>query len=786
MRSLFHLALIAPLLAATTLGQGLQWNVPTGGALVYERTVRRVAMLPPTTGLKAEQIVPDAQQGGGLWRYLASGPGAAPPGWEQPGFDDGSWPEGRGEFGPDVGKNPDQRTPWNTQRLLLRSQYDFSRRRPKALLLRISHDDGIRIWFNGQQVLDNRGYGRGRTYILAGKQLAPLQAGVNLVAVECENIGGIQYCDVAIAALHGLPAGVRNAEDLEGAIGRQREVSDHVQREFLGGFRPPGMLLQGELDPAGQRVRIAPGDLREIAFFVACDLERGVLGGSYQQEVPRLLRLGDVSLRGKVLPVDESGWQTMEVTVKAGGEAALRGDSKRFVQRHVLSNMGYGIEGAIQVRRRLELDGNRARVAECQCEFRARIFRGKDLKDHAADFELLETYRLADVRDGQDAPFRVAVSKAIDKGTAFLIDKLKPLNAPSLRAEGDEANRSYHSGRLALGLLALIKGGVKKDHPVLQAALAALRGRTLIDTYSLGNALMALEAYHAGSHDQADLAQGVIERQRRREIPAGDKALMQKWAELLLDNVDTRVDAEEMLRFNYVRDRRFDNSVNQYGLLGLYAAHLCGVDIPKQVWEGAIRHLITSQCEGSQPMSLDLLDYRTLQRLESNPDERRTASLLPVRPAGWSYEDPRWQGESSPAWGSMTCAGITGLAVSQAALLDLGERKNRLQNEADEARSQGFGWLAQHFTSRHHPGHINRQQHWFYYYLYGLERAALLSNVARIQGRDWYFEGAMTLIGSQNDDGSWPGELWPDQEIERAAMAVLFLKRGTSPVLTGQ
>ena len=44
----------------------------------------------------------------------------------------------------------------------------------------------------------------------------------------------------------------------------------------------------------------------------------------------------------------------------------------------------------------------------------------------------------------------------------------------------------------------------------------------------------------------------------------------------------------------------------------------------------------------------------------------------------------------------------------------------------------------------------------------------------------------MTLIGSQNDDGSWPGELWPDQEIERAAMAVLFLKRGTSPVLTGQ
>jgi hypothetical protein len=73
-----------------------------------------------------------------------------------------------------------------------------------------------------------------------------------------------------------------------------------------------------------------------------------------------------------------------------------------------------------------------------------------------------------------------------------------------------------------------------------------------------------------------------------------------------------------------------------------------------------------------------------------------------------------------------------------------------------------------------------------YYYLYSLERAALLSGIALIRDRDWYFEGAMVLALSQLDDGNWPGELTADQAIERNAMAILFLKQSTRPVLTGR
>lgn len=135
----------------------------------------------------------------------------------------------------------------------------------------------------------------------------------------------------------------------------------------------------------------------------------------------------------------------------------------------------------------------------------------------------------------------------------------------------------------------------------------------------------------------------------------------------------------------------------------------------------------------------------------------------------------------------MTCAGITGLAICQAALLDNREiQRRKLQGDASPARNDGYAWLADNMTVRYHPGAMTRQRRWLYYYLFGLERAALLSGVALIQGRDWYFEGALMLALTQQENGGWPGELTADEAIERNAMAILFLKQSTSPVLTGK
>ena len=42
------------------------------------------------------------------------------------------------------------------------------------------------------------------------------------------------------------------------------------------------------------------------------------------------------------------------------------------------------------------------------------------------------------------------------------------------------------------------------------------------------------------------------------------------------------------------------------------------------------------------------------------------------------------------------------------------------------------------------------------------------------------------LVLTQLENGDWPGELGADEDIERNAMAILFLKQSTSPVLTGK
>ncbi|MBM4062728.1 MAG: hypothetical protein FJ265_16770 [Planctomycetes bacterium] len=778
------------LLAGPLCAQALPHDVPKRGALVYKRTTMAFEVNPPPSRLRPEWLVQPAEAGGHEWRTFAAPAGRTPAGFEQPGFADQDWLVGRARFHAEVDAAAGNRTAWRSAELGLRSRVDLGSRKPRALLLRIDHDDGVRVWLNGVSILQNDGYGYDRQYVVMGDPLDAWQRGENVLAAHCTNLGGAQYFDLALAVFATLPPGTRTAEDLLRQLREEREQADRLRRDLFGGYRAPPLLLQGELDAQGSSVRIPPGDLRDLGWWLATNLGPGVQGGSVGMDAFRMARLGDLQLRGRASAVDAAGWQVLEVAVKNSAEPALREDSKRHVERFVRPHVWYGFDGKLVVRRRLELrgeKGEKALVAEFTTDLQGRLLRGKDWKETAGSFAQREAWTFDSMRDNQDAAFRALVAKALQKGTSRLREQLRDLGQPDLRAEPENADRSYHGGRLAIGLLALLKGGVPKDDEVVARGLAELRRRNLVDTYSLGNALMALESVYAPPNEFGDLKQGAIDRPRKRTPPPEDQAVMKRWTAQLLNNIDTRVDPAYLLRFNYVRGERFDNSVNQYGLLGLYSAHLCGVPIPATVWEAAANHLIAAQSPGGQRLDLDLVDYRTHAARQADPEAKWTVARTIARASGWNYEGPKSEGELTPTWGSMTCAGISGLAICEAALQDYGGLKRiRLQQDMARARSDGFAWLAQHMTLRCHAGAIERQQAWFYYYLYGLERAALLSGVALIQDRDWYFEGAMVLVLAQQDDGNWPAELHWDLGIERNAMAILFLKQGTLPVLTGR
>ncbi|MEK7866571.1 MAG: hypothetical protein AAB434_07785, partial [Planctomycetota bacterium] len=86
----------------------------------------------------------------------------------------------------------------------------------------------------------------------------------------------------------------------------------------------------------------------------------------------------------------------------------------------------------------------------------------------------------------------------------------------------------------------------------------------------------------------------------------------------------------------------------------------------------------------------------------------------------------------------------------------------------------GLAWMDRHFTVKESVYGAG----WYYYYMYGVERAMVLAQKRWVGDHDWYREGALTLIAVQTADGAWASS------GTETAFAVLFLKRATTPIQT--
>ncbi|MGC6486983.1 MAG: prenyltransferase/squalene oxidase repeat-containing protein [Planctomycetota bacterium] len=185
----------------------------------------------------------------------------------------------------------------------------------------------------------------------------------------------------------------------------------------------------------------------------------------------------------------------------------------------------------------------------------------------------------------------------------------------------------------------------------------------------------------------------------------------------------------------------WDLSNTQYGALGLRAARAMGLQVRRDVWTKLAREVSRSQA----------------------PD------------GGFCYA-PRVS--SWDPYPSMTVAGVAVLAICRQALGDAGERVKELDRRIEDA----WAWLDQHRDAIGSP-----QERWSYYFHYGLERAAILCDVAKVGGRtDWYAKGAEMLVEQQLSGGGWssstdghPGHHLSNRRGDSVptAFAILFLRR---------
>ncbi len=281
---------------------------------------------------------------------------------------------------------------------------------------------------------------------------------------------------------------------------------------------------------------------------------------------------------------------------------------------------------------------------------------------------------------------------------------------------------SQAGGYTALAVLSLLVAGESYQDPRLSDSIAHLETATLRGTYAVA----------VRAHVWALLPDKFRDRLAAdaRWLAAGFQPELGGW------------DYEERRRSGW-----HDNSLAQYGALGLWEASKRGVPVAKEQW----------------------------RRLE----ERFVGNQLPD--GGWNYRG------TFPATGSMTAAGLTALFITED-LLHAPEALPIARDRPSESRTAidaGLRWMAEHFSATENPG----RDMYFFYYLYGVERVGLASGYSAFGTRDWFREGAAEIIRRLLRTDAQSGQVAVKERLRAGAagtsdlcFALMFLCRGRVPL----
>lgn len=378
------------------------------------------------------------------------------------------------------------------------------------------------------------------------------------------------------------------------------------------------------------------------------------------------------------------------------------------------------------------------------------------------------------------ASFRVAVKKAIEQGVTWIKSK---------QSEGGtwgDPKAPEGMGLTALPLLTLLKGGVSADDPAVEKAFKQLESMPFTRVYSAGCYLMALHAKYQPHVDTMDTHLGEERRKRLRpeDIAEGLSELDRKRIDEGLAFLEKSQNSQGLWRYtippNPVDDADYyDISTTQYALLGLRAVMDCGITVKPRVWKDAIRGLFLKQDPEGERFKLETREVRDgyVYHHKENAEAR-----------GFRYRDQKKHGPLGEntipihePTGSMTTAGVACVLIAQEGLWRSRRFGGKDRRLARAAVRDGMAWMTKHFAVESNPG--REDNHYHYYYLYGLERMGMLAGRRWLGEHDWYKTGADFLIAKQGKRGAW-------SNVNSTSFAVLFLKRATSPsdtvVVTGR
>jgi len=327
------------------------------------------------------------------------------------------------------------------------------------------------------------------------------------------------------------------------------------------------------------------------------------------------------------------------------------------------------------------------------------------------------------------------VKKAIDKGRAFLLSKQLPAGrweTPNKR-EGTDHDWEHMQGDAwggytALCTYALLAAGEKAQDPKMAAAIEFLKKADIMGIYSIGLRCQVWYLLPVSPQNMPEM-----------------KKLWQRDLELLEHGIN--ISGANRGLWDYGNGHgaagfpkgRIDHSVSQYGVLGMWALEEAGAEIDNRYWT-----------------ALD-----SVWRSHQFPD------------GGWMYDAtpsiPPTDNKQVTA--SMTAAGVATLFITDD-MLHGQEGANCTGNVTDKNIEAGLRWMGEHFDQ------VNDN-----YAFYGVERIGVASGYKYLGKVDWYTAGSEYLVKNQHPDGSWTSGEPGGGGLTDTAFALLFLSRGSAPVM---
>jgi hypothetical protein len=302
------------------------------------------------------------------------------------------------------------------------------------------------------------------------------------------------------------------------------------------------------------------------------------------------------------------------------------------------------------------------------------------------------------------------VQNAIDKAERYLYAQQKNGNwerAKKVKKVVSPA-QDQPGGFTVTAVYALLSAGESPDNPKLAPAIAYLQSTDFSGVYTLG---MRCQLW-------------------RMLSPSDDNhTAMRHDGALLVKSI-----SPDTGMYDYILNAPTtppNQSASQYGVQGVWACGLNGMEIPTSYWK-----------------SVDQ-GWRAAQKDDGS----------------WNYtKTPTDKNQTFP----MTAAGVATLFMAQDELT-MGTSPSCSGNIIDPPIDSGLAWLGTHFSE------VFRSKYQ-YYSLYGLEEIGAACGRKYFGSTDWYAQGADFLVRTQSDDGSW------NKNVPDTCFSMLFLTRGRAPV----